>query len=103
MKYRIAVITPYYKEPLAMLRHCHESVLAQDVGADHFLIADGFPSVDFTDAHVKHIALPHAHSDNGNTPRGVGSLLADAEGYDFIAFLDADNWFHPGHLSSLIT
>jgi glycosyltransferase involved in cell wall biosynthesis len=102
MKYRIAVVTPYYKEPVEMLRHCHESVLEQAVGADHFFIADGFPSIDFSGNNLKHIALPHAHNDNGNTPRGVGSLLADAGGYDFVAFLDADNWFHPNHLASLL-
>jgi len=29
-------------------------------------------------------------------------MLADSEGFDFIAFLDADNWYHPGHLQSLV-
>jgi glycosyltransferase involved in cell wall biosynthesis len=33
---RIAVVTPYYKEPLEWLRQCHDSVLAQEVPADHF-------------------------------------------------------------------
>jgi hypothetical protein len=51
---------------------------------------------------VRHVILPVAHADVGNTPRSVGSLLADAEGYDFIAYLDADNWYRPDHLSSLV-
>jgi glycosyltransferase involved in cell wall biosynthesis len=99
---RVAVVTPYYKEELSFLVQCHQSVLAQDIDADHIMVADGFPREEISDWRVKHVRLPVAHGDNGNTPRAVGSLLADAEGYDFIAYLDADNWFHPGHLKSLL-
>jgi glycosyltransferase involved in cell wall biosynthesis len=99
---RIAVITPYYKEDTAVLRQCHESVLAQGVDADHILVADGFPNAAVGGWRARHVILPGAHGDNGNTPRGLGSMLAEAEGYDFIAYLDADNWYHPGHLSSLL-
>jgi glycosyltransferase involved in cell wall biosynthesis len=101
MNPRIAVITPYYKEGEGMLRQCHESVLAQDLPADHFLVADGFPQRAIDGWNARHVILPTAHADNGNTPRGVGSVLAESGGYDFIAFLDADNWYHAGHLSSL--
>jgi cellulose synthase/poly-beta-1,6-N-acetylglucosamine synthase-like glycosyltransferase len=101
---RIAVITPYYAETLDVLRQGHDSVLTQDVEAevDHFLIADGFsnPAIDRWKA--SNIALPVAHRNNGNTPRAVGTLLAAAEGYDFITFLDGDNWCHQNHLSSLL-
>lgn len=98
---KIAVITPYYKETEAVLRQCHDSVLSQDLPADHFMVADGFPQSAIDSWNVRHVRLPTAHGDNGNSPRAVGSLLAEAEGYDFIAYLDADNWFHPDHLSSL--
>jgi glycosyltransferase involved in cell wall biosynthesis len=98
---KIAVITPYYKEPISYLKECHESVLAQKVKADHFFIADGHPNDQLNNWDIKHILLPLSHSDNGNTPRGIGSILASSEGYDFIAYLDADNWFHPNHLLSL--
>jgi glycosyltransferase involved in cell wall biosynthesis len=103
-KVRIAVITPYYKEPLSILKQCHDSVLAQQVDAvvDHFMIADGHPMLELSKWKVKHVQLPNAHSDNGNTPRGIGSTLADAEGYDFVAYLDADNWYYPDHLASLL-
>lgn len=101
-KYKIAVITPYYKEPTAMLRQAHDSVVAQGVDADHFFIADGFPNPEVASWNVNHVVLPRAHGDNGNTPRGIGSALADVEGYDFIAYLDADNWFHGNHLKSLV-
>jgi glycosyltransferase involved in cell wall biosynthesis len=100
---KVAVITPYYKEPTAMLKQAHESVLIQK-GAeiDHFMIADGFANSEISSWKAKHIILPQAHADNGNTPRGIGSLLAEVEGYDFIAYLDADNWFHEGHIESLL-
>lgn len=99
---RIAVITPYYKEPIEMLRRCHDSVMDQTVNCDHLMIADGFASEEVSKWSVKHIQLPEANADNGNTPRGLGSLLALAQGYDFIAYLDADNWYTPDHLKSCL-
>ena len=101
---RIAVITPYYKEPIEILRQAHESVVSQQVDAHvrHIILADGHPRAEIDTWDADHIVLPRAHGDNGNTPRGIGAMLADTEGYDFIAFLDADNWFHAGHLASLL-
>lgn len=85
-----------------MLRSCHDSVLRQGGNVEHFMIADGFPQPEVAGWSVRHVALPCAHGDNGNTPRAVGSLLAIGEGYDFIAYLDADNWYHDGHIASLL-
>lgn len=99
---KIAVITPYYKEPLSFLKKCYESVLSQGIEADHFFIADGFPNSEIMNWKIKHISLSESHQDNGNTPRGIGAMLASAEGYDFIAYLDADNWFHPNHIQSMV-
>lgn len=99
---RIAVITPYHREPAGMLRQCHESVKAQRIPADHFMVADGHPDAEVAGWDVRHVVLPGEHRDFGATPRGVGSVLADAEGYDFIAYLDADNWYEPDHLASLL-
>jgi glycosyltransferase involved in cell wall biosynthesis len=99
---KIAVITPYYNEPIEVLRQCHESVLNQSISATHFFIADGFPQSELEQWNIKHISLAQGHDDNGDTPRGIGGLLAEVEGYDYVAYLDADNWFHPHHLSSLL-
>ena len=99
---KIAVITPYFKESTEVLLQCHQSVLAQQVQADHYMVSDGFPNPKVDKWKVEHIKLSRPHSDNGNTPRGIGSLLAQNEGYDFVSYLDADNWFHPNHLSSLL-
>lgn len=102
---RIAVITPYYREPEEVLRQCHDSVRKQEVDAEivHIMVADGLMNPVVNTWGVEHICLPRAHQNNGNTPRAMGALLAEAAGSDFIAFLDADNWYHPHHLSTLLT
>jgi hypothetical protein len=98
---RIAVITPYYREALATVHRCHGSVLAQTVSCDHFLIADGYPRSEIASWRAIHLTLP-PHADYGNTPRLIGSASADSLGYDAIALLDADNWFEPIHLETLL-
>jgi glycosyltransferase involved in cell wall biosynthesis len=97
-----AVVTPYYKEERAILQHCIDSVRQQSAGAEHILVADGFPQ-DWVDGeNVRHIRLDSAHGDYGNTARGLGGLLAAAEDYDGIGFLDADNWYDPEHVERCV-
>lgn len=99
---KVAVITPYYKEPEKKLARCMRSVAAQDYPVTHYMVADGYASPAVMEAEVKHIILPQAHGDNGNTPRGIGAISALNSGFDGFAFLDADNWFEPNHISSLV-
>jgi hypothetical protein len=98
----VAVITPYYKEPLSMLHRCHDSVIRQGPGVSHFMVADGFPRPEVDQWKATHIKLPSAHGDNGNTPRGIGGIIAFAQGFDAVAYLDADNWFGDEHIKSLL-
>lgn len=100
---RLAVITPYYKEPVEMLRRCADSVAAQSLGAvDHIFVSDGFPNEAVEGfAGVTHIRVPN-HADYGDTPRAIGALHAVSRGYDGLAFLDADNWYEPQHLELLL-
>ncbi len=49
------------------------------------------------------VNLPTCVADFGDTPRAVGSFHAVGLGYDAIAYLDADNWFDPEHIASLVT
>jgi hypothetical protein len=100
---RVAVITPYYREQPETLRVCHESVKRQTYPCVHFMVADGFPSPEVARWPVEHIALSKAHRDNGDTPRGIGSLSAMNLGYDAIAYLDADNWFFENHIESMVS
>ena len=95
---RYAFVTPYHKEARDCLERCVASVRRQTVRADHILVADGFPQGWLDHAGVRHLRLDRAHGDYGNTPRGFGSLVAVAEGYDGIGLLDADCWLEPDHL-----
>jgi tetratricopeptide (TPR) repeat protein len=46
--------------------------------------------------------LPARHADYGDTPRAIGGLSAIGQGFDAIAYLDADNWYARDHIASLI-
>lgn len=99
---RVAVVTPYHTESEALLRQCHDSVMAQTHPATHFMVADGHPRSTVASWPVEHIVLPRAHADNGNTPRAIGSLSAISQGFDAIAYLDADNWYRPDHVALMV-
>lgn len=99
---KIAVITPYYKEPTEILWQCHQSVMSQGLPITHFMVADGHPNPNVASWNVQHVVLPTSHNDNGNTPRGIGALLAQSSGFEFVAYLDADNWYEETHLQSLL-
>jgi glycosyltransferase involved in cell wall biosynthesis len=101
---RVAVVTPYFREPDDVLRQCLDSVSGQTYAVTHILVADGFPKNWASQLVSRHIVLPGSgHGDNGNLARAVGAAIAVSEGYDAIALLDADNWYQPDHVSSLLT
>jgi len=101
---KVAVVTPYYKENDEVLRRCCSSVARQTYPATHFVVADGFPRQNAFDGFpIRHSSLPFAHRDFGNTPRTVGALSALNQGFDAIALLDADNWYEPNHIESLVS
>lgn len=99
---KIAVITPYHTEPLDMLERAHKTVLAQTHPCTHYMIADGHARSEIDHWQVRHVTLPTAHHNNGNTPRAIGSLDAIGADFDAIAYLDADNWFEPEHIANLV-
>lgn len=99
---RVAVITPYYKESIDTLRRCHESVRNQTYDCFHVIVADGHPNTEIDCWQSHHVVLPVSHNDIGSTPRLVGSYHAIGLGVDAVAFLDADNWYSPNHISGLM-
>lgn len=99
---RVAVITPYYRESLDILRVCHKSVVAQTYACLHVLVADGEPDPDLDQWQAHHVILPVSHGDIGSTPRLIGCYHAIGLGVDAVAFLDADNWYEPGHIAALM-
>lgn len=100
--FRVAVITPYYREAPEVLQQCMNSVAEQTYSCTHFLVADGHPQDFAGNTDVEHIVLPRAHQDCGNVARAIGSLSAVGQGFDAIAYLDADNWYQPHHIDSLV-
>jgi hypothetical protein len=100
---RVAVVTPYHLEPLETLRRCHDSVASQTLGEVlHVMVADGHPRPELDAWPVRHTKLASAHGDYGDAARTIGSMDAAGLGVDAIAFLDADNWYEPDHLETLV-
>jgi hypothetical protein len=102
MSLRVAVITPYFRESLDLLRRCHDSVAAQTHPAMHVMVADGHANAAVDGWPVEHVRLPRAHGDIGSTPRLVGCYHAIGLGVDAVAFLDADNWYRDDHVARLV-
>ena len=103
MSPRVAVVTPYHREPEPFLDACLRSVRAQTHPVTHYLVADGFPSpFAATSPGVRHVVLPEAHGDCGDAARAVGTTMAISEGCEVVTYLDADNWIDPDHVASLV-
>src|SRR5258708_138089 len=102
LELRVAVVTPYFRVPDEWLKHCHSSVAAQQHPCTHILVADGEPQQGVAPFAAEHIVLEKPHADSGDTPRLIGSRAAIRQGFDAIAYLDADNWYYPHHIASLI-
>ncbi|MDQ6620388.1 MAG: glycosyltransferase [Pseudomonadota bacterium] len=99
---RVAVVTPYYREPLYVLQRCAASVRAQTVPAIHVMVADGYPQSAIDAWPVRHIKFSRNNANFGDTPRARAGEVALELGCTAVAYLDADNWWRPRHLESLI-
>jgi len=99
---RVAVVTPYYQETPETLAKCCDSVRNQTFACTHVLVADGHPQQRIATSDALHIVLPSAHHDNGNTARMIGAISAMNQGFGAVAFLDADNWYEPGHIARMV-
>jgi len=98
---RIAVITPYAREPIETLERCHRSVLQQTLRCEQIFVADGHArdEVDAWDA--RHVRLPVPSGDCGDTPRRIAGQVVIDGGFEAVLYLDADNWLRPRHAESL--
>jgi hypothetical protein len=95
-------VTPYYREPLEFLSQAHESVRAQSYPCRHIMVADGSPNPALAGWDVEHISLSGWSNDFGSTPRFVGAAHAVFQGFDIVAFLDADNWYREDHVQAVV-
>lgn len=103
-KIKIAVVTPYYRTELKWLEQCLESVKAQTHACTHIIVCDGddsFPQALVYEG-LQVIQLPVTHPDYGDTPRAIGSVSALCQGFAAVAWLDADNWYKPEHIQTLV-
>ena len=99
---RVAVVSPYYKEPFSQLQRCHASVAAQTHACRHIFVSDGFPQdIGSLGPDLDHIQMPNTN-DFGNTPRAIGGISAAVRGFEAIAFLDSDNWYEPNHIEHMV-
>lgn len=99
---KVAVVTPYYKEPSEILLRCHDSILKQSVGCHHILVSDGHPKDEIDHWDATHIRLPKAHGDYGDTAKSIGAVEAIGKEFDAITFLDADNAFEVDHIQRML-
>ena len=99
---KVAVVTPYFNTPDEWLLQCHNSVKAQTHPCTHIMVADGRVQNVVHSMDALHVTLPVNCADYGDTPRGIGSALAIGRGFDAIAYLDADNWYYPEHIATLV-
>lgn len=95
-------MTPYLDESIDVLTQCKASVANQTYPALHIMVADGLSREEVDGWEVDHITLPKPHKDFGSTARLIGCCHAIGLGFDAIAFLDADNWYDPTHLETLV-
>ena len=99
---KVAVITPSWRTPTAWLEQCVDSVAQQTIPCTHFLVCDGDVTGNAAlPLGIQVLRLPRPHADAGNAARAIGSISAIAQGFDALAYLDADNWYEPDHLRLL--
>ena len=106
---RIAVIIPFYQREAGILRRAMDSVYAQclpeGVSLHVFIIDDSSPQSPATDLEGLDQTAQvtwslHAQRNTGpGGARNRGLDLAEAEGFDYIAFLDSDDSWLPAHLA----
>lgn len=97
---KVAVITSFCKESPSVIQRAHESVLLQTYPCDHIIISDGGMPPPMMDAQT--IYLSHNHNNYGDTPKWIGVISALSQGYDAIAFLDADDWLSKNHIENAV-
>ena len=99
---RVAVLTPYFQEPLRVLRRCHHSVRNQTIKCSHIFVADGYARDELDAWDIRHLRLSVPNRDYGDTPRRLAGEVAMEEKFDAVLYLDADNWLRPRHAESLL-
>lgn len=101
---KVAIITPFHQPDDPWLQQCIRSVREQTHGdCRHVLVGDGAAlPADVPSDSLLQITLNRNIGDYGDSPRTLGAIYGFSLGADAVAFLDADNWFSPDHIESLV-
>lgn len=109
---RVAVIIPFYQREAGILRRAMDSVYAQrlpeDVSLHVFIIDDSSPqspAADLEGLDQTAQVTWSMHTQENTGPGGArnrGLDLAEAQGFDYIAFLDSDDSWLPLHLADAL-
>jgi hypothetical protein len=104
---KIAVITPYNNEDSRLIKKANVSIWNQncdDFICEHIIIVDGQDlNKSLQNINCIKLELGKNYNNNGNTPRSIGTNIAISMNYDFIMYLDTDNWFMDQHVESLLS
>jgi hypothetical protein len=101
--FKVAVVTPYHSEPRHYLEQMQRSVRRQTwPHVLHVLVGDEPVVGPELDVNTLNLVLPRGCRDYGDTPRALGALYAAGLGVDAVVFLDADNWYYPEHVETLV-
>lgn len=99
---KVAVVTPYHAEPEAWVQALIRSVATQTHPATHILIGDGVRNDAYDGDGRVHLSLPEATNDSGGTPRAVAGTWAVENGFDMVAYVDADDRIDREFVASLV-
>lgn len=88
---KVAIVTPYRNEPEAWVHALIESVAAQSHPVTHVMVGDGAHNPSFEGEGRMTLSLPDPADDSGGTPRAAGGVWAVQNGFDMIAYADADD------------
>ena len=105
------VITPTTGAP--ELAQAHKSIIDQTTDVDHLIVVDGQKFVENTNNvlnaagveygnRVFRCDLPFNTGGGGFYGHRVMAAFSHLINYDYILFLDQDNWFEPDHVASLV-
>lgn len=99
---KVAVITPYCREPETWLLQMLESVARQTHPVTHILVGDGVrrASLDGPGRIQMHLKKPVG--DSGGTPRALGGTWARNNGFEMIVYVDADDHVSPDFIETLV-
>ena len=107
----VAVIIPFYQRQSGVLARALASIAEQtiDLSLLHVIIVDDAspagPEIDIEQASLPDgLAVTTIARENGGpaAARNTGLAFAEKLGVRYVAFLDSDDWWEPGHLATAI-